>query len=52
MTDPIIQKAVNLKKELEDPDYPELAAKTKPMMDEIMKIILGATQAPSGQKKS
>ena len=52
MADPIIEKAVALKKELETDTPPEFQAEVKPIMDEIMKIILGATQAPADRKKS
>lgn len=43
MTDPLIEKAVALKKELADVDSPELQAH----MDEIMKLILGAVEVPA-----
>ncbi len=48
--DPIIQKAVDLKKELETDTMPELQAAVKKPMEEIMKLLLGAVKAPPDQK--
>lgn len=48
MTDPIIKKAVDLKKELADLNNAEINAQ----MEEVMKIILGAVQNPPGDNLS
>lgn len=52
MADPIIQKAADLKRELETDTPVDFQAKVKGPMDEIMKILLAATQAAPGSKKS
>ena len=51
MADPLIEKALALKKELETDTPPEFQGQVKPIMDEIMKIILGGVQPRPNQKK-
>lgn len=50
MTDPIIKKAADLKKELETDTPTAFQAEVKGHMDEIMKILLDATKPKPGQK--
>lgn len=51
MSDPILEKAVDLKKELETDTPPEFQAQVAPIMDEIMKLLLGAVEQPSDKPK-
>lgn len=51
MSDPILKKAADLKKELETDTPPEFQAKVRGPMEEIMKLLLGATKPAPDQKK-